>query len=292
MLTRPSKERDGLCIASLPADCQYLVMADPRPGNATLTVMPASPGWIATARIYHAILAAIGTLAVATDLIMVATEDQNGSWFNGVLFMLSALTIWANILVAIVAWSLVINPHRDGRIFRWLRMTTLVMIFIVGLVFDLVLAKEATPCGVYVYTNLAVHYIVPWGTLLGFLIFGPRPRFTADLIWKMPLIPTIWLAYTFAHGAVLTTPPGQPCAANPAARVLGQPQNWYPYPFVDPDYNGTGEPISLVPGVSAEGFAGVAVNLAAIIAVGLLVSWAFLGLDRALSRGKRPIQGV
>ena len=84
-----------------------------------------------------------------------------------------------------------------------------------------------------------------------------------------------------------TTPPGQPCATDPAKHVLGEPQHWYPYPFIDPDYNGTGEPVSLIPGVSAAGFTGVAINLAAIICVGLLVSFIFLGLDRALSRGKR-----
>lgn len=249
--------------------------------------MPASTGWIATARVYHAILATIGTAAVATDLIMIATRDENGGWLNGIVFMLSPLTIWTNILVAIVAWSLVINPRRDDRIFRWLRMSTLVMIFIVGLVFDLVLASEAQLCGIGVYTNLAVHYIVPWGTVLGFLIFGPRPRFTADLLWKMLLIPTIWLTYTFAHGAVLTTPPGQPCATDPTMQVLGQPQNWYPYPFIDPNYK-DGGPLHLIPGVSTGGFAGVAINLALIIAIGILVACVFLGLDRLLSRGKRP----
>lgn len=262
-------------------------MAETQSSGTTLTVMPASAGWIATARVYHAILATIGTLAVSIDLIHIATRPENGGWLNGIVFMLSPLTIWSNILVAIVAWSLVINPRRDDRIFRWLRMTTLVLIFIVGLVFDLVLAKDAQLCGIGVYTNLAVHYIVPWGTVLGFLIFGPRPRLTADLVWKMLIIPIIWLTYTFAHGAALTTPPGQPCATDPAKQVLGEPQHWYPYPFIDPDYNGTGEPVSLIPGVSAAGFAGVAINLAAIICVGLLVSFIFLGLDRALSRGKR-----
>ena len=84
---------------------------------------------------------------------------------------------------------LVANPQRDGHMWRWFRMTSLVMITVTGLVYAIVLAPIYHPVGLGVYTNLGFHYIVPWATFLGFLLFGPRPRFSRSgvfpvLLWR------------------------------------------------------------------------------------------------------------
>ena len=244
---------------------------------ATVTVTPGERS-VVFARIWHLVVALLGTGSLVIGLTLAATEDGNGGAINGLVFSLSYFTVLSNILVAVVTWSLVVRPDNDGRVFRWLRLTSLVMIVITGLVYALVLAADADPTGWYVWSNLGYHYLVPWLSLAGFLLFGPRPRITWDLVPKMLIIPVIWLTYTLIHGAFLTTPPGYP-AAEPLP-----PQHWYPYPFLD-----VGDPAALIPGMSIPGgYAGVMINIVLIIILGLLFAMAFLGLDRLLSRGQQP----
>jgi hypothetical protein len=157
-------------------------------------------------------------------------------------------------------------------------MTSLVMITITGLVYAIVLAPDAHPVGLGVYTNIGYHYISPWATVLGFLIFGPRPRFGVRQVFLMLMIPVTWLTYTLLRGLTTTTPP--PIAPD---TQLGAPQNWYPYPFID-----VNDPSPLIPGVSLGGYAGVGVNIVVIVVLGLVFGFIFLGLDRLLSRGARP----
>ena len=245
--------------------------------SATETVAPRG-GMVMVARIYFLILACIGTASFLVSCYLSMTAIGNGGALNGLVFTLSYFTIWSNIFVAIVTWTLVANPRRDGNVFRWLRLTSLVMITITGLVYALVLAKDAHPTGLGVYTNLGFHYIAPWASVLGFLLFGPRPRFTMNLIPKMLVIPVLWLTYTLIHGAFMTTPP--PLAPE---TVLGQAQHWYPYPFIN-----VNDPAPLLPGVSLEGYAGVGVNIVVIVILGLLFGLMFVGLDRVLSGRRQP----
>ncbi|MCH9801897.1 MAG: Pr6Pr family membrane protein [Actinomycetia bacterium] len=205
------------------------------------------------ARIYFGLVAMIGTAALTAGMTVATT---NGGW-AGLVSMLSEMTYWTNILVAIVGFALVLNPQRDGRIFRWLRLSTLVMITIVGIVYPLVLAGSADLTGVFVYTSLALHYIVPWATVLGFLIFGPRPRISWAALLALPIIPLTYTAYAITYGALL----------NPAGE--------YPYPFLDPSLNAGGE-------------TGVAAAVIVITLFGVILGFVYLGLDRLLSRGAKP----
>ena len=67
--------------------------------------------------------------------------------------------------------------------------------------------------------------------------------------------------------------------------MAGDPQHWYPYPFVD-----VNDPSPLIPGMSLGGYAGVGVNIIVILVLGLVFGFLFLGLDRALSRGAKPAE--
>lgn len=241
-------------------------------------------GWaVPVARTYHLVIALIGTATLVVYAWTAATYEQNYGAFNGVVFTYSFFTIWSNLFTAIVTWSLVVRPDNDGRIFRWLRMTSLVMITITGLIYFLVLAATANPQGVYVYTNIAAHYIVPWGTVLGFLLFGPRPRFSVRHVFEMLIIPVIWLTYTLVHGAFLTTPPANTFPEGTEGFVPGQPMHFYPYPFIDAT-----DPSPLIPGLAGPGYQGVAINIGVIVLLGLTMGFIFLGVDRLLSGGRRP----
>lgn len=231
------------------------------------------------ARVFNGLVALVGTASFLVSCWISATGPGNGGPLNGIVFTLSYFTVWSNIFAFVVNWALAADPRRDGRAFRWLRLTSLTMIVITGLVYAIVLAPLAHPTGLGVYTNIGFHYIVPWATLLGFLLFGPRPRFTLRLVPALLAIPVLWLGYALIHGMFLTTPPAEP----PETTTLGAPQHWYPYPFID-----VNDPSPLIPGLKFAGYAGVAVNVVVIVVMGLVFALIFLGLDRLLSRGRRP----
>ena len=237
-------------------------------------------------RIYHLILAVLGTSALIISLYNSATYSGLSA-LEGISFSLSYFTVWSNIFCFIVAWALFANPRRDDKIFRWLRLTSLVMIIITGLIYALVLAASANPCGTGIYTNTVFHYIVPWATLLGFLIFGPRPRFTPDLLYKQLIIPTTWVIYTVLHGLVMVQRPGDRCSPDPELRVPSpELLNWYPYPFINPDYK-DGAPGAIIPGVTFDGYVGVAFNIVIVVILGLVLGSILYGLDRMLSKGEK-----
>jgi hypothetical protein len=138
----------------------------------------------------------VATVGIATRMI------QTFSFF----------TIQSNLLVLVAAITLVINPLRDGRVWRILRLDALLGIVITGLVFDLVLIRYVHPSGWQLVATIGFHYIAPWATLLGWLLLGPRPRIDrATIAWAL-VWPIAWTVYTFVRGAII---------------------NWYPYPFID-----------------------------------------------------------
>lgn len=234
--------------------------------------------WAGVARIWWLAVSLVGIATLSLSMYLSVTWEGNGGALNGLIFTLSYFTVWSNVVTLIVNLMLATNPTRDGAVFRWLRMSSLVMITITGLVYLIVLAPLGSPVGPEVWTNLGYHYIVPWATVAGFLLFGPRPRFTIKQVWLMLIIPVTWLTYTMLRGLTLVRPPG-----NRPDTTVGQPQNWYPYPFLD-----VNDPSPLVPGIELAGYAGVAVNMAMILVLGLLFGFIFLGLDRLLSAGRRP----
>lgn len=236
--------------------------------------------WARVARVYWLLLSLVGIATLSLSIYLSVTWEGNGGALNGLIFTLSYFTVWSNIVTLIVNVMLATNPTRDGAVFRWLRMSSLVMITITGLVYLIVLAPLGSPVGPEVWTNLGYHYIAPWASVAGFLLFGPRPRFTTKQVWLMLIIPITWLTYTMIRGLFLVRPPG----SRPDTTV-GEPQNWYPYPFLD-----VSDPSPLVPGVELGGYSGVALNIVVILALGLLFGFIFLGLDRLLSAGRRPAE--
>jgi hypothetical protein len=145
----------------------------------------------------------VATVGVATRMV------QTFSFF----------TIQSNLLVLIVAVSLALSPNRDGALWRVLRLDALLGIVITGLVFDLVLIRYVHPSGWQLVATIGFHYIAPWATLLGWVLFGPRLRIDRATIGWAFVWPICWIAYTFARGALV---------------------HWYPYQFLDADRIGYG----------------------------------------------------
>lgn len=117
------------------------------------------------------------------------------------------------------------------------------------------------PDGSFSFAVLALHYLVPIGCVLDWLLFDEKGRMskTGPLVWMV-----FPLAY-FAYAIALVNLFGANIGYDGASR--------YPYPFIDIDANGAGT-------VAAT----AAVLLAAFIALG----YAYVGIDRLLARiGKR-----
>ena len=97
-------------------------------------------------------------------------------------------------------------------------------------------------------SNLIVHYVVPLAMVIGWLLFGPRPRISASVVGWSLAWPVAWLGYTLIRGEIW---------------------HWYPYPFVD---------------AATEGYARVLLNAVAVTAVFGAVAALFGWGDRRLRR--------
>lgn len=131
--------------------------------------------------------------------------------------LVSFFTIESNLIVTVVAFTLVRTPDRDGPVWRAVRLAGVLAITVTGLVYVTVLRGlvELTPAGTVADTGL--HYLTPALVLVGWLLFGPRPRVDLRSIGLALIFPVTWLAYTLVRGEVIGS---------------------YPYPFVDVIDNG------------------------------------------------------
>jgi hypothetical protein len=68
-------------------------------------------------------------------------------------------------------------------------------------------------------TDIALHYVSPIAFVLGWLVFGPRPRIDLSTVLLALIWPLAWLGYTLVHGELTS---------------------WYPYPFVNVGEHGYG----------------------------------------------------
>ena len=87
----------------------------------------------------------------------------------------------------------------------------LMMIVVTGIIYTITLSASAHPCGWGVCANAACRYVVPSGTLLCFLLLGPRLRLTCIQIPTMLVIPIIWTVCTLLHGVLRINAPGDVC---------------------------------------------------------------------------------
>lgn len=203
------------------------------------------------ARTWHATVAAFVAVALVLQFVIAIRVTGNppnvdpgvvrGATLAGRLIrVVSFFTIQSNILCGVTAALLAARPDRDGTLFRVLRLDALFGITVTGLVYATVLAPIHEPKGwAETGTNLVVHYIVPIMTVLGWGLFGPRPRIDGRVVRLALAWPVLWLAYTLVRGAIW---------------------GWYPYPFLD---------------VPTHGYATVAVNAVGVTIVLALVASLF-----------------
>ena len=191
----------------------------------------------------HLALKASGVVPPGGDLGRLAGASPLGR----IIRQFSFFTVQSNILSAIVSAQLAMNAHRDGPGWRVLRLDALFGITVTGLVYATVLAPVHNPRGWQeVWSNFFVHYAVPVMMVVGWIVWGPRPRITARVVGLSLIWPVGWLTYTLIRGEIWP---------------------WYPYPFLNvPDH----------------GYATVLINAVAVTIVFGLVAALFALGDRTL----------
>lgn len=164
----------------------------------------------------------------------------------------SFFTIQSNLIVLGAAVALILAADRDGVLWRVIHLDALICITVTCLVDIVVLRPEQHLAGWSNVADLGLHVITPILLVLGWLFFGPRPRFAGSALGGAVVFPLAWLAYTLIRGPIV---------------------EWYPYPFID---------------VITHGYARVAVNVFFVALLLLGLGAVFVWLDRRLPRA--PVQ--
>ena len=201
-------------------------MSDPaalgRPGSlgarVSAVIMPAvarriAPLWhgatfvaTATALIWQIVLSFEGRGALLDE------HGRGPGLATRLIRFFSYFTIQSNILVAVVALTLMLDPERDGRVWRVLRIEAVFGITVTGIVYSTLLHGVVEFHGAAAVTNVLLHFVAPILAVVGWLVFGPRPRIEENTLILSLIWPVLYVIYTLAHGAA---------------------SHWYPYPFID-----------------------------------------------------------
>ncbi len=184
--------------------------------------------------------------------VLVDEQGRLPSQFTRMVRFLSFFTVESNLLVAGTGLALALRPDRDGRVFRILRLEALFGIAVTGVVYTTLLRGVVDLHGAAAVTNALVHYVAPIMAVLGWLLFGPRPRIDENTLVLSLIWPLLYVIWSFAHGAA---------------------SKWYPYPFVDVHKLGY---VTVIRN-------GIGLNLL-LVGVGALFMW----LDHRLPKAPAP----
>lgn len=174
--------------------------------------------------------------------------NPNQGVIGRVLDYFTYFTIWSNIVVAVVMIMLFLRPSRDSFAFRVLRLDSVLMIVVTGIVYNAILAGSAKVQGLEAVSNTFDHVLTPLVTLLVWLFLGPRGWISWRIIGASMILPIVWLAWALARGAVIGA---------------------YPYGFLD---------------VATYGYGAVAVNVLGIIVFAVVLCLILWGIDALIRR--------
>jgi hypothetical protein len=220
----------------------------------TTSIATQSDTRVRVARIWYGTIAVVVAIALVIQIVLIfvggqdanSGENATGPVDTRLVRLFSFFTIQSNLFVLGTSIALAINIHRDGKLWRVLRFDALLGIIITGLVYETILAPLVHLEGWALVATIGFHYISPWATLIGWLLFGPRPRAAWATMLLAFIWPILWIAYTFIHGAVT---------------------GWYPYPFLD---------------VTTIGFADALRNSLIVLAIGVVIAVVITVLDHRL----------
>ncbi|MDX6375053.1 MAG: hypothetical protein QOD98_4041 [Nocardioidaceae bacterium] len=173
---------------------------------------------IRSARLWHGLTALVAVAALVLQLVLIirggrVLDDTSRPALPIRLGRLvSYFTIQSNLLVAISTAQLARDPLRDGPVWRVVRLAAVAGIFVTGIVHFFLLRPLLDLDGADWVTDKMLHMVVPVLAVVGWALFGPRPRIERRDLQLTLIWPLAWLAWTL---------------------VVGGASGWYPYPFLD-----------------------------------------------------------
>lgn len=196
------------------------------------------------------VLAVLGTYpSLNTDPTMLGNPDQGV--LGRVFDYFTYFTIWSNILVAVISIMLFRRPDRDSFAFRVLRLDSILMITVTGIIYNVVLAGSAKLQGLEVVSNLFDHMLTPLVTLLVWLFIGPRGWISWRVIGAALILPIGWLVFALIRGAFIGA---------------------YPYGFLD---------------VATFGYGAVFTNVLGVVVFAIVLCLILWGIDWVIRRVQR-----
>jgi hypothetical protein len=192
-------------------------------------------------------LTVLGTYpSLNTDATMLGNPDQGV--LGRVFDYFTYFTIWSNILVAVISIMLFMRPDRDSFVFRVLRLDSILMITVTGIIYNVVLAGAAKLQGLEVVSNLFDHILTPLVSVLVWLFVGPRGWISWRTIGAALILPIVWLLFALVRGAFIGA---------------------YPYGFLD---------------VATLGYGTVATNVLGVVVFAIVLSLILWGIDWVIRR--------
>jgi hypothetical protein len=203
------------------------------------------------ARAWHAVTAAVAIAALVLQLVLVIQggrvldETDQPELAVRLARFVAYFTVQSNLLVAVTSVQLARDPGRDGAAWRAFRLAGVIGITVTGVVHFLLLRPLLDLDGADYAADKLLHMAVPVLAVLGWAVFGPRPRIDAPAVRLALCWPLAWLTVTLLVGGV---------------------SGWYPYPFLDHRED--------------DGVSGVVVSSIGITVFFLLLLWAASLWDR------------
>lgn len=152
-------------------------------------------------------------LAGAVGLAIQATQAGEEGWH-----LLFFYTNQSNFILTVVFLCSAIQLWRGSGQTRWLAVverSAHLWIYVTGLAFHFLLSAYWQPQGLRGVANLLLHYAVPIGAFLAWLLFHQKGHYRLRELWIWVSYPVLYLGFTLGRGHVV---------------------GFYPYWFLDPNW--------------------------------------------------------
>ena len=149
--------------------------------------------------------AAFKLLVALAALVGVAIQIQVSADPLGKLNLLSYFTIQSNIIVGVVFLASAVKTlggGEPGRALAALERSARVWIWMTGLAFHFLLSRVWHPVGIQALANFLVHYAVPAGALLSWIVFERKGGHRIGDIVVIAAYPLLYAAASLLRGSL------------------------------------------------------------------------------------------
>jgi hypothetical protein len=186
---------------------------------------------VTAARAWHALTAAVAALALGLQLVLVIDggrvleETHPPTMTLRLVRLVAYFTIQSNLLVLLSTLFLARDAAYDGPRWRVLRSAAVLGITVTGLVHWFLLRPLLHLHGADHVADQLLHLVVPILAIVGWLVFGPRPRMSWPSSLRATAWPLGWLAVILVEGGAtgwypLPVPRPPPARVGPRRRGL------------------------------------------------------------------------